>query len=945
MRAVTTISRSTALFPVAALAAFVAIGAAPAPLIAQQARAVTTAGAKGSKVLGLEDYGRWSRITGTALSPDGRWLTFTYQPNDGDATVHARRLGEATAYTIPVGSAAQFSDDSRWLAALVSPEEKEAEKLRKARKPVPRAAILINLETGKRDSIPDAASVTFAPGGAWVAVQRARADTTSKARGADVILRELGGNTMLHLGAVGEFAFNRGANDSATKLAYTVDAVDKVGNGLYAIDLATRRTITLATGDESFDGLAWSDDGSAVAVLHGNAPEKMTHRANSLLVASSLDAATPTVMELAASSIPDGVVLSENATPRFGGDGSRLFVGLREQEPSQEKGDEPTANVDVWHWKDEELQSVQIVRAAQNRRFTYTASALVRDGKLTLVPLADSAMRTVTSAGDGTTAIGRDGTPYSGELSWGGGRADWYAVNTATGERTPIVKGVTRTMGSSPDGRWFLYLKDGHVFAHDITSGQATDLSEIAGVDFVDADDDHPYERPIYGVGGWTKDGKSVILNHRFDLWQLPLAGGKAVNLTRGVGDSAQIRFRVVRLDRPARGGGAGQAQGDDDGIDMSSPLVLSAYGEWTKQSGYWLREPNGMLRPVLYEDEMIGSLARAEDADRVIFTRQTFQVFPDVWTASTVESLPDAERVTDANPQLAEYAWGKRVLVDYTNSKGQRLQGTLALPANYQEGKKYPMMVYFYEKVSNRHHEFSMPVYDDRPHFSEYASDGYLVFMPDIVFEEGRPGSSALDCVTSAVRKVIELGYADPTRIGLQGHSWGGYESSFIITQTDMFRTAVIGAPPADLSSMYGQLYKNTGTVNNGIFEIGQVRMGAGQNPWSAHELYESQSPVHQVQGIKVPFLILHGTVDGAVDWLQGVEFYNAARRFGKEVVLLSYPGENHHLARKENTKDFQTRMKQWFDHYLKDAPAPRWMTEGVPHLKKGESPTVMEP
>ena len=301
---------------------------------------------------------------------------------------------------------------------------------------------------------------------------------------------------------------------------------------------------------------------------------------------------------------------------------------------------------------------------------------------------------------------------------------------------------------------------------------------------------------------------------------------------------------------------------------------------------------------------------------------------------------MASAQRVTDANPQLIEYRWGKRVLVDYTNGKGQRLQGTLALPADYEPGKKYPMIVYYYEKVSNRHHEFSMPVYDDRPHFSEYASDGYLVFLPDIVYEEGKPGSSALDCVTSGVKKVIELGYADPARIGLQGHSWGGYESSFIITQTDMFRTAVIGAPPADLSSMYGQLYKNSGTANAGIFEIGQVRMGDGRNPWSAHELYESQSPVHQVQGIHTPFLILQGTDDGAVDWLQGVELYNAARRFGKEVVFLSYPGENHHLAKKENTKDFQIRMKQWFDHYLKDAPAPRWMTDGVPFLRKGASP-----
>lgn len=936
----------------AALSTAILSFALPATLLAQPPASAPTPAAQAataaphSKILGLADYGRWSRITGTALSADGKWVTYSYQPNDGDPTVHVRRLTDTLTYVVPVGASARFSDDSRWLATLVSPPEKEAEKLRKARKPVPRAAILIDLQTGHRDSVPDAASITFANGGRWVAVQRARSDTSGKARGADVVLRDLRGTAALHLGAVGQFAFNKPADGASTHLAYTVDADDQVGNGVYVIDLASGRTVPLATGREAFDGLAWSSDGKQLAVLHGDAPEKSKHRVNTLLVASNLGAATPARTEIAATAAPNGMVLSENAVPRFSRDGSRVFVGLRPQEPAPEKSDEPAANVDVWHWKDEEVQSVQMVRANQDRRFTYAAAVILADRKL--VPLADTAMRVVTPTALGTVALGRDGTPYRGDVAWGGGRADWYAVNTATGARTPIVSGVSRTMGSSPDGRWFLYLKDRHVLAYDLVANRATDLTEQSGVDFVNVDDDHPYELPIYGVAGWSKDGRSVLLHHRFDVWQLPLAGGRGLNLTRGMGDSAQIRFRVVRLDRPARGGGGGfgqQSADDDEGIDMSKPLILAADGEWTKQSGYWQREPNGMLRPLLYTDEMVGALARAEKGDRVIFTRQTFQQFPDIWSASSVDALSRAQRITDANPQLIEYAWGKRVLVDYTNSKGQRLQGTLALPANYEPGRKYPMMVYFYEKVSNRHHEFSMPVYDDRPHFSEYASDGYMVFMPDIVYEEGRPGSSALDCVTSGVKKVIELGYADPARIGLQGHSWGGYQSSFIITQTDMFRTAVIGAPPANLTSMYNQLYKSTGTVNNGIFEIGQVRMGDGQNPWSAHELYESQSPVHQVQGIKIPFLILHGTVDGAVDWLQGVELYNAARRFGKEVVLLSYPGENHHLAKKENAKDFQLRMKQWFDHYLKDAPAPRWMTEGVPQLRKGESATIMQP
>jgi dipeptidyl aminopeptidase/acylaminoacyl peptidase len=243
-------------------------------------------------------------------------------------------------------------------------------------------------------------------------------------------------------------------------------------------------------------------------------------------------------------------------------------------------------------------------------------------------------------------------------------------------------------------------------------------------------------------------------------------------------------------------------------------------------------------------------------------------------------------------------------------------------------------MIIYFYEKMSQRHHEYSQPVYDDRPHMSTYASNGYLVLMPDIVYDMGYPGTSALDDVVSAARATIAAGYADPDRICLQGHSWGGYETSFILTQTDMFACVVTGAPLTNLVSMHNILYKQSGSPNASLIEWGQGRMDT--TPFQDLERYIAESPVHNVQGITTPFLILQGTADGAVDWNQGLEYYIAARRMGKEVIFLSYPGEPHHLAREENQKDFQIRMRQFFDYYLKDTPAPTWMTDGVPFLDK---------
>ncbi len=409
--------------------------------------------------------------------------------------------------------------------------------------------------------------------------------------------------------------------------------------------------------------------------------------------------------------------------------------------------------------------------------------------------------------------------------------------------------------------------------------------------------------------------------------------------------DRDSIRFRIEpgfsfdtrSAPRAARrsgrfGGGPAEA------VDLSKPVLLSAYGDWTKKSGWWRLEPGASApEPMVWGDAMYGGVTKAGDADVVVYTKQTFEAFPDWWVTDTGFRRP--ARATDGNPQLDDYAWGTRRLIDYVDGRGNHLQATLTLPAGYEKGKKYPMLVYFYEKMSQMHHAFSQPVYDDRPHMSEYASDGYLVLMPDIVYTEGQPGSSALDDVSAAVHRAIDLGYADPAHIGLQGHSWGGYESSYIVTQTDLFAAVVTGAPLTDLVSMHNILYKSTGGPNAAIIEWSQGRMGV--TPWDSLSLYEDQSPVTHAPDITTPFLILQGTADGAVDWNQGLEFYIAARELGKKVIFLSYADEPHHLAKEANQKDFQRRMKQFFDHYLKDAPAPEWMKDGVPWLDRAREPT----
>lgn len=866
------------------------------------------------KVLTLDDYTRWNRIVSTAISPGGAWVSYGYRPNGGDDTLYLKRVVDGKLHTIANGSEPKFSDDSAWAAYVVSLPKKEADKLRKAKKPVTKAVELLNLASGDKFKVENASSFTFPAGAKVIAIKRDKADREAKHDGVDLIVRTLATGETQNIGNVADYAFDK----SGVRIAYTIDAPDDLGNGVGVLDLDRGTMKSLDASASKYAQLAWSEAGDRLAVLKGTKPKDKVQRQNSLLLFRPTAQGAPKPTELAGYTGPGDMVISELGDVTWSKDSARVFIGLKEQGAEPEKSEDPVANVDVWHWKDERVQSIQMVRADADRRATYRAAVDTASAKLTV--LADEAMPTVTITDEGSWAIGRMDKPYRLQVSWGGSPADYYRIDTSTGERSLIAKNIGRTLGASPDSKWFVFQRDKELWACNLGSGSTFNISKASGVSFINEDDDHPYEKPSYGLVGFSKDGSSVIVNHKFDIWKLPLDGGQPKNLTGGAGARDQIVFRYQDLDP------------DERAIDLSKPTVLSAYGEWTKQAGYYRLEPDGRLDKLVLDDKAFGRPVKAKSAERLLYTRETFVEFPDYYVSATDFKSP--VKVTDANPQQAEYAWGRKVLIDYRNSKGVRLQGTLTLPANYERGKKYPMLVYFYEKMSNTHNRYSMPVYDDRPHMSTYASDGYLVLQPDVVYTIGRPGDSAVDCVTSAVRKVIELGYADPKHIGLQGHSWGGYESSFILTQTDIFAAVVTGAPVTNLVSFYGELYKSTGTVQQGIMEMGQVRMGTGY--FDNRALYESQSPLHNAQKIKTPFLILQGTADGAVDWHQGLELYNAAKRLGKEVIFLSYPDEPHHLGKEENQKDFQVRMKQFFDHYLKGAPAPSWMTDGVPLAKK---------
>ena len=299
--------------------------------------------------------------------------------------------------------------------------------------------------------------------------------------------------------------------------------------------------------------------------------------------------------------------------------------------------------------------------------------------------------------------------------------------------------------------------------------------------------------------------------------------------------------------------------------------------------------------------------------------------------------ALTGAQKITNANPQQKELLWSKGVkIIDYVSAKGDKLQGALYLPAGYEAGKQYPTVVYIYEKLSQGANTYANPSTNGGFNRSVYLSSGYAVLTPDITYKINDPGMSAVWCLEPAVKAAVATGIVDPKKVGLHGHSWGGYQTAFMVTQSTTFKAAVAGAPLTDMVSMYSSIYWNTGSANQPIFESSQGRFTAGY--WDIPDAYIRNSPVYHAKKVQTPLMILHNDKDGAVDFTQGIEYFNTLRRLEKPVVMLEYKGENHGLREPKNMKDYAVRMKEFFDYHLMDKPAPNWLSEGMPLLQMKE-------
>ncbi|MFO0092817.1 MAG: S9 family peptidase, partial [Gemmatimonadaceae bacterium] len=680
--------------------------------------------------------------------------------------------------------------------------------------------------------------------------------------------------------------------------------------------------------------LAWSDTLAALSYLKGTPDSAATDTTWGAFGVADVGGANrrASVGVGGRGTLPSGMEISPDRTPRWTEAMDALVIGLRVATPplpkSEQLEDDERPTLILWHGKDARLQSMQLVQEQADKGFSFVATYSPAGERV--VQLTDEVVRTGTFGGRDAWLLGTDNQPYERQASTDGlQKRDVYLVNAKTGEKTLVVKALRAQPSLAPDGRTVLFWDDGNYHAYDVATKVTTNITRGAPTSFIDTEDDHNVDRPPTPVVGWSADGRFALINDNWDVWRVSLRGGAWTNLT-GDGKAKRIRYsRRIAVDPRERG------------IDLGKPVYMAAMQERTKKEALVRIDAAKPGAVVLtgWRDARHAPM-RARNAEVWVASIQTATRFPDYWRVSFAGgTIADSVRLSDANPNLNNVAWsaGSR-LVDYVTEKGDSLQGALYLPAGYEAGKKYPTLVFIYERQSDNLNTFNSPNFSSSPNalIGAHASRGYAVFLPDIVYKNNDPGMSAVWSVVPAVNAAIRTGIVDSANVGLHGHSWGGYQTSFLITQTNLFKSAVAGAPLTDLVSMYSSVYWNTGNTNQGIFQSSQGRFKG--NFLENKEAYERNSPNRFADRIKTPLIILHDDKDGAVDFNQGITFYNTLRQLNKDVILLEYVGENHGLAQMKNRKDYSLRLMEYWDSYLKGQPAPTWLKDGIPRLKMDE-------
>lgn len=627
--------------------------------------------------------------------------------------------------------------------------------------------------------------------------------------------------------------------------------------------------------------------------------------------------------------MPLSWTVSEHGVLSFSKSGDRLFFGTAPITPPKDTSliEIDLVKVDVWNYKDDYLQTQQLKNLDQELKRSYTA--MYDFNKQGMVQLADREVPQValSKEGDGARFLGITDVGHRIESQWEGETLkDLYSIDPHDGARALVKKGLSGMAMLSPAGKYIAWYDNKTHHYHTWDGNTTRDVSGKLAVKLYDEEFDMPDDPTPYGPLRWTSDDENLLVYDRYDIWQLdPQCQRSPVNLTGGAGRKTRNSYRYVQTDPEERF------------LKPDQELILRRFDEVTKKAGWSTLRRNNPGAPVSksFTDNVYGQLVKAKDASVYAFTKESYVESPNLWVS---KDLVDGRKLSATNPQQAEYNWGRAELFTWKAYDGKEATGIVYKPEDWDPKKKYPMIAYFYEKLSDGINGYMPPApTPSRLNIPFFVSRGYIVLAPDIRYIIGHPGPSAYNYIVSGSRALVKKGWVDSTRIGIQGQSWGGYQVAYLITRTKLFKAAWAGAPVANMTSAYGGIRWESGLNRQFQYEHTQSRIGA--TLWDRQDLYLSNSPLFHLKNVSTPLVIMSNDADGAVPWYQGIEMFTAMRRLNKPVWLLNYNGEAHNLVERRNRKDIQIREQQFFDWQLKGEKPPVWITEGVPATEKGKT------
>ena len=886
--------------------AFVACLGSLSPALAQNA----------SKSLTIDDLVTWQRITDREISDNGKWVACKMEPWEGDATVYLYAAqGQETATFSPADKFA-FSASSGYLVVTQTPGKSTVDSLKVLKTKedkMPMNTLVIYSVAGKKETIDSLKTFKLADEADWIAYQRGRKDST-------LYVRSLDGSKTFQFPTVTDFQFAK----KSGMLYYTSAAEGEAG--IFTLNPEKGSPALIKEGKGVFKQTTFDEKGERLAFLYC-ADKDSSYKALSLWL-SEHNAPAKEIATRGNKAFPAEWVINENGMLQFSKSASRLFFGTspepRQKDTTQLAENRP--NVQVWSWDEPVQYTVQNYNKEKDLKKSYQAVYNLGNGSIFQLANEELPNIQLGNEGDAALALLSTSRPYSLSSMWEARtRSDYYTVSLDNGERKQIAKADYGRFRLSPQGKYAYWYgeTDSCWYTIALAEGKLYRLTTPESFPAWDEENDVPDYPYAHGAAGWTANDQSLLIYDRYDIWKFdPTAATSPINLTVN-GRKEKLSYRLEQLDKEARF------------IDLGKPQLLKGFNETTKGYGFYNARLSAPAAPktLLAGNYMLRSINKAKNTDDVIYTMETFQQYPDIHYSTL--AFKKSVQLTHGDKQQEGFIWGTAELVSWISLDGRPLEGVIYKPANFDPNKKYPMMVNFYERNSETLYNYRMP----EPHRSTidyhlYNSNEYIIFNPDIRYVDGYPGESCYNCLMPGITMMIAKGYIDEKGIGAQGHSWGGYQVAYLATRTNLFSAIESGAPVVNMFSAYGGIRWGSGMARSFQYEHTQSRLGA--TPWSSPLRYLENSPLFTMDKVQTPILIMHNDADGHVPWYQGIEYFVAMKRLGKPCWLLNYTGEPHWPTNMANRIDFQRRMFQFFNHYLKNQKMPKWMSEGVPAVEQ---------